>query len=654
MREMWRPRRVMVAFGGGLVLAAVITGQVLDLGQPVGGPVAPTAAIAVSFTVLGGWVLAALPGHLVGRLMLAAGGSACLAAVAVSWTGWLPLAWLSQWTWWPSLGLIVLSLLVFPDGALPSARWRPVAVLIIAATAVATIGLAVAALDAPQTLLTSAEPPPTDRALLLVRVAVLAIAVVFLGCGLVLASLWLRWRRATGQTRQQLGCLLAAGILLLIGLVLDALGISGAWLVAVVAVPVAMMVAVLRYRLYRLDLLVNRTIVWLVMTLLVIAGFVALVAVLRQLVTGGQGANASLLATGLIAVLFEPLRRRVQRGVDRLLYGDRDDPYQVIARTGELLGRTAEPAAVLPLLAATIARSLQVPYVALELDEPAGPRRLVEHGEATASVETFDLPMHAGTIGRLVVATRGVGSRFSRWERRLLSDVAVQAAVAVAATRLVRELQDSREQLVLAREEERRRLRRELHDGLGPALAGMSMQVRAVHKLVSGQQRAEQLLGALAQDLRACTAEVRQLVDQLRPPALDGGLAAALRAQCRRFDPATLPVSLTIEGELTGLPAAVEVAAYRIVAEALTNVARHAGASHVTVTVDRGRELTVTVTDDGPGIDPAAKPGVGLTSMRERATELGGECEVSAAAPRGTRVRVRLPLGVASAAGSVA
>jgi two-component system NarL family sensor kinase len=632
-------------------LATAATVAVLALiGQLTGADAAPGAqtallvTIAVSFATMGALALAGAPDNLVGRLMVAAGAAAGVATLALSWMQWAPLAWLGQWSWWPPFGLIFLALLVFPDGRLPSPRWRPLAVLIALATVVAAVAFALAAVDDPGGLITSGTPPPTQRAQVLVWVANGAIAVAIAGLIGVIGSLGLRWRRADSETRHQLACLLPAVVLLLLGVVLDALGLSGAWLIIAVAVPVGMSIAMLRYRLYGLDQVVNRTIVWLVMTLLVIAVFIAIVALLRDLAMGGSTSNASLAATGLVAVTFEPVRRRVQRGVDRLLFGDRDDPYEVITRLGDLLGRTVEPNALLPLLTGTIARSLQVPYVAIELAGRGRPRLLAEHGTAATAVESFDMVAHGDRVGRLLVATRSPGSRFTPRERRLLGDAAVHAAVAAEATRLIRDLQESRERLVMAREEERRRLRRELHDGLGPALTGMSMQVRAAHKLLPGQGRVGEILDALAEDLKRCTAEVREFVDQLRPPALDRGLAAALRAECQRFDGPGLAVRPQLPESLDGLPAAVEVAAFRIVGEALTNAARHSRARSCHVTVRLARSLTLAVVDDGVGIDPQGRYGVGLDSMRERAAELGGECEIVDAVPHGTAVRVRLPV----------
>ncbi|MFY1669850.1 histidine kinase [Plantactinospora sp. WMMB334] len=639
----WSVRRIGVLATAVVVAALMVTGQVVNAGNSTVVLTGMAAVIAVGFTAMGSLILVGVPGHLVGRLMLAAGGAASVGLLAASWANWLPMAWLSQWAWWPAYGLIILALLVFPDGRLPSRRWRPLAVLIITATAVAALAYAIAALDDPYSLVSAAEPAPTPRARTLVLVAILAIGVTLVGLVGVLVSLILRWRRSDGESRAQLACLLAAGILLLLGLVLDTIDLTGAWVIVVVALPVGMAVAVLRYRLYGLDQVINRTIVWLVMSLLVIAAFVGLIALLRDLVMSGSTSNASLVATGLIAVAFEPARGRVQRGVNRLLYGDRDDPYQVIARLGDLLGRTVEPGAVLPLLTGTIARSLRVPHVAVEVEGREGPRVLAAHGTASTPVEAFDMVTRGERVGRLLVANRSVTSRFTPVERRLLNDLALHAAVAADAVRLIHDLQESRERLITAREEERRRLRRDLHDGLGPTLAGMAMQVRAAHKLVAGQPRTLRILDALAADLQTCTAEVRQLVDQLRPPALDRGLAAALRNECTRFDSQNLSVRLQVDGNLQGLPAAIEVAAYRIVAEALNNVTRHSQASTCQVKVRRDRAMTVEIIDDGVGLGPRRPGGVGLDSMRERATELGGEFDITPTDPHGTSIRVRLP-----------
>jgi signal transduction histidine kinase len=257
-------------------------------------------------------------------------------------------------------------------------------------------------------------------------------------------------------------------------------------------------------------------------------------------------------------------------------------------------------------------------------------------------------------VGRLVLAPRAPGEAFTAAERRLLDDLARQVGVAAHAVRLTADLQRSRQRLVTAREEERRRLRRDLHDGLGPALAGVAMQLGAAQALVDRDPaKVRTLLGTLQDQLRAAIADIRRLVYDLRPPALDElGLAGALREQATRF---TTEQTASADGDhptvrveaperLPGLPAAVEVAAYRIATEALTNVARHAHARACTLRLACNGGLELEVRDDGCGLPDRPRAGVGLASMRERAAELGGTCTVEALAGGGTLVRARLPL----------
>jgi len=642
-----KPWRAAAAAAGVAVVLLVLIGQLAgDQAIPLRS-VLLTVGVAVVFAPLGAFVLAGVPGHAVGRLMFAAGASAWASLLAASWAGWLPLAWFTQWSGVPPLGLVVLSLLYFPDGRLPSPRWRVLSIAIAGATVVGAVALAIAALDHPRDLVITPDVPLDGLGEALDAVAKVALLAVGAGLLGVVASLVLRWRRATGETRQQLACLLPAALFFPVGLVLEGFGLAGAWALTAAVVPLAMTVAVLKFRLYDLDRVINRSVVWLLMTLLLIGGFVAIVAILRDLVMRGSTSNASLVATGMIAVAFEPVRRRVQRFVDRLLYGERDDPYRVIVNLGDLHGKTTDPDAMLPLLTKAIAGSLRVPYVAVRVSTPDGPRLVAEHGRTGTRLEEFDMVARGETLGQLLVATRRIGDRFSQRERRLLGDVAQYFAAVTEATRLIRDLQDSRERLINAREEERKRLRRDLHDGVGPALTGIGMQVRAARKAAGEPERVSRILEDMTSDLQVCRSEVRQLLDHLhRPAELDRGLEAALRVQCQRFHGPSLTVDLHVASHLDGLPAAIEVAAYRIVSEALTNVAKHSRADSCRITIDADRALSIDVVDDGIGIVSSGNGhiGVGLESMRERAAELGGECVVRPGEPRGTAVRVRLPI----------
>jgi signal transduction histidine kinase len=251
-------------------------------------------------------------------------------------------------------------------------------------------------------------------------------------------------------------------------------------------------------------------------------------------------------------------------------------------------------------------------------------------------------------VGQLILAPRVGDATFSAADRRLLDDIAHQAGVAVHALRLTADLQRSRERLVTAREEERRRLRRDLHDGLGPQLATQTLKLEAARDLVmSDPNRASDLLSGLIADSLNAIADIRRLVYALRPPALDElGLISAVREQAAQYGSDQLAITLDAPERLPALPAAVEVAAYRIVQEALTNVVKHACARTCTVQIQllgqgMHRTLSLEVRDDGVGLPAQPRAGIGLNSMRERAGELGGELTMNSG--RGTRVSAYLP-----------
>jgi signal transduction histidine kinase len=311
---------------------------------------------------------------------------------------------------------------------------------------------------------------------------------------------------------------------------------------------------------------------------------------------------------------------------------------------------------VLPTLVQTVREALKLPYVAVTLQQAEEVVIVAEVGKPVADPLRLPLAYQGAPVGSLLLGQRTPGEAFGPTDHRLLADLARQAGVAVHGVRLTADLQRSRQRLVTAREEERRRLRRDLHDGLGPELASMTLQAEAARDRVSEDPaRSEALLAELIGQLQAATAEIRRLVYELRPPALDDiGLVAAVRTQAARYDQGSLPgVRVTVETPacLPPLTAAVEVAAYRICQEALTNVVRHAGARQCAVRIAladddvRGRALRVEISDDGRGLPAELCAGVGLASMRERAVELGGGTSLIEPLPTGgTRVVATLPL----------
>ncbi|HEX9635427.1 MAG TPA: histidine kinase [Candidatus Limnocylindria bacterium] len=394
-------------------------------------------------------------------------------------------------------------------------------------------------------------------------------------------------------------------------------------------------------------LLLNRTVVYGGLTAVVLAVYGISVAGLGSLLGGANLFGISLLATGLAAVVALPLRDELQGAVNRLLYGDRDAPYRAIARLGERLEASVPTQAVLPTIVETVAGALRLPYVAIELEREG--QRIVAAATGAPRGKLLRVPLvhRAQRIGDLVLAPRSPADPFSAADRRLLTDLARQAGAAAQGVRLTAELQRSRERLVATREEERRRLRRELHDGLGPALAGALLKLAAARtKLATDPGTSEQLLTDVEQETRSAIDEVRRMARDLRPPALDElGLLSAVHEQARRFSSDGLEVAVSASGSLPPLSAAVEVAAYRIAREALTNVARHSRARHCRLEIHMADDaLVLGVVDDGIGIGSDVQHGVGMASMHERAAELGGTLEVTAAPAGGTWVRAVLPL----------
>jgi signal transduction histidine kinase len=247
-------------------------------------------------------------------------------------------------------------------------------------------------------------------------------------------------------------------------------------------------------------------------------------------------------------------------------------------------------------------------------------------------------------VGRLTVTPRPGERALDEQDAELVAALADSAAPAVAALHLTDSLQEARERLVIAREEERRRVRRDLHDGVGAALAGLRLQLDSARDLVADPLAAK-LLDAAADGLTEAVRDVRQVTDDLRPPTLDDlGLAASLEALAARVGTPSLAVDVEV-GPLPPLPAAVDVACYRVAAEALTNAVKHAAAARIQIRVQAGDgELRLTVTDDGRGLPARSSgEGIGLASMRQRAEEIGGRCTIDSG-PAGTHVAVVLPM----------
>jgi signal transduction histidine kinase len=523
-----------------------------------------------SFGGAGLWLVRARPRLAVGWLFAAVGLVLATSYLALELglrllpEGGQLVFWYANWAWATCLltvGTVVPLLL--PDGRLPSRRWRPALALAATAVTVTTVQWALTPYGSWSPVLGRAGignpvgadwvTGPTTSLL----VAVLDVTAVVVA----LSGLAVRWHRATDVVREQLRWIAlgaAAGVLLFglgfaVGPVATALGL--------VPLPAACLVAVLRHRLWDLDVVLSRSLVYLTLTAVVVAVYVTVVALLGTALGGPTG--APIVATALVAVGVLPLHQRLQALVNRLVHGDRDEPFAVLSRLGARLEAAQDDTTVseqvLPDVVAAVARSLRVPYAALVLADGSA----VEAGRSGGAVEQLPLTYAGQQVGRLLVTPRPGG--LTRRDRAALATLASQAGVAVRTVALAREVRRSREDTVAAREEERRRLYRDLHDGLGPSLAALALQVEAARHLVGSQpDRADSLLVGVLRHLRGTVDEVRVVVHGLRPPALDDlGLVQALRELGGRFRSDSLQVDVDVT-DVEGAAAAVEVATYSV------------------------------------------------------------------------------------------
>jgi signal transduction histidine kinase/GNAT superfamily N-acetyltransferase len=678
-------RRIWISLGTAVLLAIGLLWQGLSLDID---NLLFTLSASLAYLIVGSVILMRQPHNRVGWLctfigliMLLVASTGVIQARLLLWPAVTPYQ-LAFIPWLRHLlhPLMVIPIfvylpLLFPNGQFLTPRWRQFSQIIVLLLALFIILMLVRpgpmldiggdwqlTYDNPLVL-----PLPILNALPTVHTLdEIASFVVLIASLISIGSLVLRWRRSEGEIRQQikwvvyfLAIVFPLFILveLFVTLFPTARGSTAEMLyLIVVAVtwigfPVVIGLAILYARLYDIDMVMNRTLVYGGLTAVILAIYILAVGGLSLLFQSQNNLLISLLATGLIAVFFQPIRDRLQRGANRLIYGDRDDPYKVLSQLGRQLRETAVPGQTLTAITATLCQTLKLPYAAVALHTAAGERHTAAAtGQPSTVVEEWQLLYQAELVGWLIVAPRSPQERFTERERRLLADIAAQAGTAAYAERLTSALQRSRERLVLAREEERRRIRRDLHDELGPSLAGQTFALdTALDLLETDPLAAAPLLASLKSQNQALIADIRRLVYALRPPSLDElGLLAALKVHISQLAPGNngLQVKVTaVPDPLPPLPAAVEVAAYRIALEAITNVVRHAQARQANIWLAVApASLSLTISDDGVGLPTAVRPGVGLASMRERAEELGGTFYVESAPGGGTSITAIMPL----------
>jgi signal transduction histidine kinase len=568
--------------------------------------------------------------------------------------GGVAAAWVDNWWWLPGLALPLSALLMLmPDGRLASRRWWPVPVVVTVGTVVGSVAVSTSPTFDLGTV-TPIENPLARAGGTAVAVAgIVGVVLVIAGLLASLASFVVRYRGSDGEERQQLrwvGVSLGLAVpLFVVGALLWGVvpGAEVLIVLAFLALPTGIAVAILKYRLYEIDLVVNRALVYGVLTVGVVGGYVAVVGLVGATLSAGGDLVLSLVVTGVVAVCFQPLRARVQHLVNRLMYGERDDPYSAIAGLGRTLASSLQPDTVLPTVVETLGQTLALQYVGVALAGDGALREVgaaAEYGTPGADILAFPLAHQGEAVGELRLAPRA-GERLRVRDHRLIVDLAPQVAAAVHAVGLSQQLQLARQHIVQLREEERRRIRRDLHDGLGPALAGLTFTLEAVRNLTeSDLQRADELLVSATEQVQTMIGDVRRLIYGLRPATLDElGLAASLRGLASQESSPGTSVTIDAPSSLPPLPAAVEVAAFWIAQEALTNVKRHAYARTCSIRVAvEPTVLRLEIADDGGGLSRGST-GIGLHTMKERAAEIGGTCEIGSRARGGTLVAASLP-----------
>lgn len=493
-----------------------------------------------------------------------------------------------------------------------------------------------------------------------------------------IASVLVRLRRAHGLERQQLKWVawisVWVGAFYVVhvysqfsGLIEDQPWIAVVWSWTYCLIPVAMALSILRYRLFDIDVIINRSLVYVTLSAMTVAVYSAIVGLSNLFLSSGQDLVPALLASALIAIGFLPAHAATQRTVNRLLYGQRDTPYAVLARLGNRLTTVGTFEQLGQTVCRTVQETLKLPFVAVTLSgTEAGATALsaISLGTPVAAPRSFRLNHDGRDLGELRVSPRSGSDQLSSAEELLLVEVARQTGIVAWSVGLTDDLRRARERLVTTREEERRTLRRDLHDRLGAQLAALLLQARLAERSVQADDepiRAD--LAELREGLASAIKDVRRIAHGLRPPALDQlGLFGAIRQRLELLNGRAAPVHLTTDGtsgdarpplritldapdDVPALPAAVEVAAWHIVEEAMTNIIRHAEATEASVSITADSSLDLTIRDNGRGLPPNRAPGVGLHSMRERVDELFGTFSVVGEQGGETCLRASLPIG---------
>jgi signal transduction histidine kinase len=679
----WTARRL--AWSVGIVSIALLVATVVlmfvdretDLPSNVGIWSAADVAdvlVNIGVPILGIVIVNKRPRNAIGWVFIVAGVALGLASFGQAYAlhalladpGVLPagqaLAWLSNVLWPIPLACLTLLFLLFPTGHLPSPRWRPVVWLVIAiyvSLTVAALILATAGWSDPFEGINVDTGTVGDIARAVVVIAALAEIVALL---LSVVSLVFRYRRSTGAERLQLKWFVSAAaiaaVAFSVGFFIDSALVSAIVSTSVAFLYVAIGIAMLKHNLYDIDLILNKTITYGALAAFITAIYVIVVVVIGALIGVTEG--VSLIATAVVAVAFQPIRRQAQQIANRLVYGERATPYEVLSRFSEQVGETYSDEDVLVRMARLLAEGTGATsaVVWLRVGDEVRPAAtwptngamataiaLVAEEPPVVEGATASVPVrHQRELLGLLTMTKPPNESLSPVEEKLVTDLAGQAGLVFANSKLIEDLRASRQRLVAAQDEERRRLERNLHDGAQQQLVALAVRLRLARTTASKDlAEADRMLGQLEGDVTAALENLRELARGVYPPLLaDQGLAAAIEAQARRS-----PVPVRVEADGIGrYPQELETAVYFCTLEGLQNAAKYAHANEVAVSLleDHG-ELVLSIRDDGRGFDRAATPlGGGLQNMTDRLAALGGTLTVRSRPGAGTTIEGRVPI----------
>jgi signal transduction histidine kinase len=586
------------------------------------------------------------------------------------------------------LSLVPLLFLLYPDGRLPGPRWRWSVVGLVGGTAVAFLGFLL-------------RPGPFNnwREDGIVFENPFGVRAFASGAGVVIAvgtiialisslsaviAIVLRFRRSTGEARQQMRLLAFVGalagtfvaLMFVLGFIAEALAIGEelavfpimfglAAFTIVIGVPAAYLIAILRHRLWDLDVVIKKTVIFGIvaggLTLLLLLVVLLLPAAVLGTGFGTElsGGERALLLVGLaLGLLIGPLRRRARRFADRIVYGGRATPYEVLSAFGERVGETYSTEDVLPRMVRLLAEATGAETATVwirvggDLVAEAGHpslesgRRLPARSDAIPPIEGEHAAevRHQGELLGALSVQMPANDPMNPKKEKLIADLAAQAGLVLRNVRLIEELRASRQRLVAAQDEERRKIERNLHDGAQQQLVALAVQLKLARTMIDRDPpKAGQMLEVLQSSATEAIEDLRDLARGIYPPLLaDKGLEAALEAQARKS-----PIPVLVETDAIGrYPRDVESAIYFCALESLNNVAKYADATRAVVRLaGSDGHLTFTVTDDGQGFDPdAAGHGTGLQGMADRLDAIGGTFDVTSAPGSGTTVTGRVPI----------